>query len=122
MKIKTILSGEIMRPLQRKRENFGRAVAMKNNHKGQLSTKACSSLALELEGSQNLHTTSNCERLRLLEKFAILVVQSVGCHSSSTGLLFYNSNNLPVEEDPLHSTDERCSVEEDRCVKKSLRS
>ena len=51
---------------------------MKNNHKGQLSKKACSSLALELEGCQNLHTTSNCERLRLLEKFAILVVQSVG--------------------------------------------
>ena len=38
---------------------------MKNNHKGQLSTKACSFLALELEGSQNLHTTSNCECLKL---------------------------------------------------------
>ena len=31
-KIKTILSGEILRPLQRKRESFRRAVAMKNKH------------------------------------------------------------------------------------------
>ena len=49
MKIETVLSGEILRPLQRKRESFRRAVAMKNNHKGQLSKKASSSLALELE-------------------------------------------------------------------------
>ena len=52
----------------------------------------------------------------------------IGISSSSTGLLFYSSNNLPVGEDLLHSTDERCSQEEDRCftegrrcVKRSLR-
>ena len=39
--------------------------------------------------------------------------------SSSTGLLFYSSNNLPVGEDPLHSTDERCSQEEDVREEKS---
>ena len=83
--------------------------------------KACSSLALELEGTQNLHTTSNCERLKLFGRGSLdLVVHLYG--SSLTGLLFYSSNNLPVGEDPLHSTDERCSEEEDRCVKKSLRS
>ena len=78
MKIEIVLSGEILKPMQRKKESFRRAVAMKNNHKGQLSKKACISLALELEGTQNLHTTSNCERLSLLGKFAVLVVQSVG--------------------------------------------
>ena len=82
---------------------------------------ACSSLALELEGTQNLHTTSNCEHLKLLEE-----VRCSSCTlddlSSSTGLLFYSSNNLFVEEYPLHLIDERCSVEEDRCMKRSLRS
>ena len=48
-KIEAILSSEILRPLWRKRESFRRAMVMKNNHKGQLSKKACSSLALELE-------------------------------------------------------------------------
>ena len=47
--------------------------------------------------------------------------KSVSCSCSSlTDLLFYISNNLPVGEDPLHSTDERCSQEEDHCVKRSL--
>ena len=95
--------------------------------------KACSSFALELEGSQNLHTTSNCERLRLLgssllwlykvlDLLVLVVHDFLVLHSSSTSLLFYSSNNLSVEEDPLHLTDERCSQEEDRCVKRSLRS
>ena len=48
-RIETVLSSEILRPLQRKRESFRRAVVMKNNHKGQLSKMTCSSLQLELE-------------------------------------------------------------------------
>ena len=54
-RIETVLSSEILRPLQRKRESFKRAVVMKNNHKGQLSKRLVALSHLNLKGSQNLH-------------------------------------------------------------------
>ena len=67
-----------------------------------------------------IFTTSNCECLKMFACALLvrLIVLRFGHISSSTGLLFYSNNNLSVGGDPLHSTDERCSEEEDRCVKK----
>ena len=97
---------------------------MKIEHSDSSGTKTCSSLALELEGSQNLHTTKNCGHLRFLENALVVseLVRSSSCIFIFKWSSLYSSNNLFVEEDPLHLTDERCSDVEDRCVKRFLQS
>ena len=83
--------------------------------------KVWGSLVLELERLSESSQLAIVSAWSFWKKFAcascILLYLS-----SSTGLLFYSSNNLSVEEDLLHLTYERCSVEEDHCVKRSLRS
>ena len=58
--------------------------------------KACSSLALELEGTQNLHTTRNCGRLRFLEN--ALVVSELVHSLASTGLQFIVATFFPLKK------------------------
>ena len=88
--------------------------------------KAWDSLALELEWLSESSQLAIVSARRSWKMFAWSGCASCSSllhiYSSSTGLHFYSSNNLPVGEDLLHSTDERCSEEEDRCVKRSLRS
>ena len=85
--------------------------------------KAWDSLALELEWlSESSQLAIVSARRCLLEIGCASCRSLLHLCSSSTGLHFYSSNNLPIREDPLHSTDERCSEEEDRCVKRCLRS
>ena len=87
--------------------------------------KAWNSLALELDWlskSSQLAIVSVWRVGLIASQIVICSILYLCYLSSSTDLLFYSSNNLPVGEDPLHSTDERCSQEEDRCMKRSLRS
>ena len=119
--MKVVLSSEILRP------KGGRELLeswdVEVNTMSSSGRKAWDSLALELD------LLSESSQLAIVSAWRVglitsqIVICSMLCiSSSSTDLLFYSSNNLPVGEDPLHSTDERCSQEEDRCVKRSLRS
>ena len=103
-------------------ESFWRAETLKYEHYEQLWKEvvwlSCTWTEWHLESSQLVIVSVwRCWLVRFLSLVCISCISS-----SSTDLLFYSSNNLPVGEDPLHLTDERCSVEEDCCVKRCLRS
>ena len=122
--MKVVLSSEILRP------KGGRELLeswdIEVNTMSSSGRKAWDSLALELDWlseSSQLAIVSVWRVSLIASQIVICSILYISCYPSSlTGLLFYSSNNLPVGVDPLHSTDERCSEEEDRCVKRCLRS